>query len=703
MLSGQMILAMFLMLTISTGLFFLSKRVKVPYTVMLVIAGILLASLANLPFLNPYIGFMSEATLSPELLFYLFLPVLIFESAYNMNVRKMLDSSWTIISLAVFGMLISTFLIGGALYYVMPLIGFDMPLVMALLFGAIISSTDPVAVLALFKEYGAPKRLTMIFEGESLFNDGTAVAVFLVLLAVIADGFHGTETFVEGIFMFLIMVALGVLFGLLMATLFSQALKFTRSNEFATVTLLMISAHLVFIVSEMINEHSLLGPHIHISAIIATTVSSLFLGNYSRHILKPATGDYLMKFVEHSAFIANSLVFILAGALFASSNINLSVMWGPIIVTIFVVIIIRAISVLIPTTIVNKLHVEEPIPFSWQLLLSWGSLRGALAIILALLVPENIQIEGWNNAIGAREFILALTVGCILATLFVKAPLMNKVMEMLKINEPDPLRLARKADLDRYYLLSEMERFNVYMDRGFIDSTHYEKISHDLMHKYAFLDAERDDIRAKYGKRVFDRAISITAISIEERVLDNLYTNMEVSEPVYRRLKGKLNMQLEHAEYAYETELDSSIYTDRKDIFDKIAQFTQSLFEKNPTRVEELSWRLQYYRAQIIMARKALKVLGKMQDQYQHKVFYETSYVKIVARYEKFKKNSGAKYQAWADKYNEELQECMSDLSLKSLNASGIRALEYLRHNGITTEDSEHDIRDDCALGKQTM
>ena len=234
----------------------------------------------------------------------------------------MVDSFWTIASLAIGGLLISTLLIANALYFLLPLVGITIPFVVLLLFGAIISSTDPVAVLALFKEFGAPKRLSMIFEGESLFNDGTAVALFLVVLAVIEHGFNGSETVLGGIGMFVEMVLAGIIFGLAMAAMFSRALRFVKTNEFVAATLLLISAHLVFITSELINEHGLFGVNLHISSIIATTVAALFLGNYSRHILSPAADEYLIKVTEHFAFMANSLVFLLAGLLFASSGID---------------------------------------------------------------------------------------------------------------------------------------------------------------------------------------------------------------------------------------------------------------------------------------------------------------------------------------------------------------------------------------------
>jgi len=235
MLSISYVLSLFILLALTSAIYLLAKKVKLPYTVLLVFTGLLLVPLTNIPILNPVLGFLTETVLTPELLFYIFLPILIFESAFNMNIRKMVENIWSISLLSVLGLIISATLIATILYFLLPLVGLHVPFIVVLLFGAIISSTDPVAVLALFKEFGAPKRLTMMFEGESLFNDGTAVALFLVVLSIAEHGFDGSKTIIEGMGMFLMMVILGIAFGLFMAAIFSRILEHTRSNELISI------------------------------------------------------------------------------------------------------------------------------------------------------------------------------------------------------------------------------------------------------------------------------------------------------------------------------------------------------------------------------------------------------------------------------------------------------------------------------------
>lgn len=691
MITITSVLALFSLLALSTGALFVARRLNVPYTVLLVLVGLLLVPIVNLPYLEHVFGFLGDLRLTPELLFYIFLPALIFESGFNMSIRKMLDNVWTITLMAVVGLLISTTLIALGLWFLLPFIGFEVPFVIALLFGAVISATDPVAVLALFKEYGAPRRLTMIFEGESLLNDGTAVALFMVVLAVAAHGFEGTATVIEGILMFGGMVLFGVLLGLAMAMLFSRAVRFTRSNEFATVTLLMISAHVVFILSELINEHGVFGLPIHVSPIIATTVTSLFLGNYSRHILSPKTDQFLGKFIEHVAFIANSLVFILTGLLFASSHIDIRHLWLPILITVLVVAVVRVISIYAVTMPLNSLKLEGHIPQSWRVLLSWGSLRGALAIIVVMLIPEDFMVEGWTFEYTPREFLLALTIGCILATLFIKAPLIKPLMRRLALDKPEPVAAAQEADLGMYYLLTERERFDMQKTKGFVAEREYRELKKLLDKKITLARTQRDDMVKAHGMKVFEQSLHLMAIQVENFILRQIYVNEEISERMYRKILGKLNVQTEKIEYARYDEIDPTVYRDRKDVFDHIVNFMQTFLSGNSKKIS-IEEQLQYYRAQMIIARKAVKAITTMQTTYKDPVFYPEAYERIRAQYEKYREQSANKMDHMLERHRDELAPYLAHLAQKSIAASGNRALSYLHDQGLTDEEIEEAI-----------
>ncbi|HXH04908.1 MAG TPA: sodium:proton antiporter [Candidatus Nitrosotenuis sp.] len=697
MLSITSLLALFTLLAIASGVFFVAKKIKIPYTVLLVLVGLLLVPIVQIPFLEPVFGFLDDLVLTPELLFYVFLPILIFESAFNMNVRRMVESAWTISLLAIVGLVISTVLIATALYFILPLFGLPLPFIVTLLFGAIISSTDPVAVLALFKEYGAPKRLTLIFEGESLFNDGTAVALFLVVLAVAQNGFNGSETVIEGIGIFAMMVLSGIVLGVLMAILFSRALRYTRSNEFVSITLLIISAHIVFILSELVNEHGIFGLDIRVSSIIATTIAALFLGNYARHTLSPKSDEYIEKSVEHLAFVANSLVFLLAGILFASTQIDLDGLLIPIIVTIVVVAIARIISVYAVLVPLNAIKLETAVPSSWIKLLSWGSLRGALAIIVVLLIPPDFIPTGWAYAFTPQQLLLALTIGCILATLFIKALTIGLMIRKLNINVATPLEKAHEADLGLYYLRTEQSRFDEQKTRGFVRDENYKSLKVHLDLQIERATKEREDLANAHGTKLFEQTLRITAIDIEDHYLKELYNNEEISEAVYRKIKGKLTLQKEKIQDAHHDDIDPSMYTDRKDIFDRLVVFMQTALDRSPkeTRLEE---RLQYYRAQSIISRKVVKTLSDMQKQYGSPIFIPEVFEKVVELYEKYKAQCALKMDDLLATHPEALMSYMNELSEKSLKVSGSKALTYFKERGIATKSLAQIIEDKYSL-----
>lgn len=289
----EVFLSLFSLLLVSLVVFLLSKKLRIPYTVLLVIAGSLLVPISHIPFFS----FITSFELTPELLFFVFLPILIFESAYNMNFRSITENIVSIGMLAIFGLLVSTLFVGVAGYYVFKLAGFEVPMLVLLLFGAIISSTDPVAVLALFKEYGAPRRLTLIFEGESLFNDATGFAAFLVILDLLLRGYNGPDSFMTALVSFFIMLIGGIIFGLLMGFLFAKLIESVRGNEHLEITLTLLVAHFTFVLSEVISEHLVVqGQQIRLSSIIATLIASMVIGNFGRYKMSPAVEEYMEKF-----------------------------------------------------------------------------------------------------------------------------------------------------------------------------------------------------------------------------------------------------------------------------------------------------------------------------------------------------------------------------------------------------------------------
>ncbi len=537
-------LSIFTLMFFSLGINLLSLKTRIPYTVLLVIGGSLLVPLSEIEIFS----FVTSFQLTPESLFFVFLPILIFESGYNMNIRNIMENKFSISMLAIVGLLISTFFIGFVGHWCFQLLGYDVPLLVTLLFGAIISATDPVAVLSVFKEYGAPHRLTLIFEGESLFNDGTAFAIFLVFLGIIQNGFHGAETVLQCIFSFSTMILGGGFFGLFMGLLFSQLIKWVKGKEHLEITLTLLVAHFTFLFTELLSEKLVIYGHpIHFSSIIATLVSSLVMGNFGRYKMSSGVEEYMEKFWSYFAFLANSLVFILMGLLFASLSIEIDVAIYPIMLMILLVAVARAVSIYVSIGFANLNKSEEDIPMNWQHLLSWGSLRGAIAIVMVMLIPDDISLPDWNYSFTIKEFITAITIGSIYFTLLVKATTIGNVIRWLKIDE-----------------LLPHEKISFFKSQAFIYQTLKEKVLYLLEHKdiskeqYQSLTTQYDELYKevcaqckeinKNPSHVVENILLIYTLAVQKDELKELFRRDEINESIYKRNLSILETQMERVE-----------------------------------------------------------------------------------------------------------------------------------------------------------
>ncbi len=657
MLTANATLAIFAMLGISSLAIFWARKVKLPHTVFLVIIGLIIGALSQFSFFS----FFQEFHLTPELLFFLLLPTLIFESAYNINVRRMVEDTWIIMILSVVGLVVSTLAIAGGLYFLLDTIGYPVPFMITLLFGALISATDPVAVLALFKEYGAPRRLSLIFEGESLFNDATAVALFLVLLDIVLHGYHGATTIIEGSVSFLSMMIGGIIFGVIVGGIFAKLVGLARENETASITLTIVLAHITFIGAEIASHHLHFGDlHLPLSPIIATTVAALLMGNYGRSKINPKAEEFVEKLWGEFAFLANSLIFILIGVIVASvTELSLS-MIGIIALTIVVVAVARAISIYPVIGAFNAVSsADKKVPMAWQHLLSWGSLRGALAVTMVLLIPNDLTVEGWTLATSPKDFLLAITVGCITATLFIKAPTIQTLMRRLKLDLLTPIEQVESLEAKALIHHEVRDRIERYKNRGYIDATVAAELlaSHD-----SEFEKNCQALRDETAGDLTERVLRMFAIGIEKKHLKELYQHGEVNEPVFRHLSGKLQLQLESIESG-NLDPDMSMHTDGKDIFDRLANFVRGLIHTE-TATERIDHLYMYYRAQSIVSRKVLKELDAIGTEQAEHIFSSEVLTRVIGLYTQFKNKSEAKMKEIEVQHKSRYDELARSLAL---------------------------------------
>lgn len=643
----DILLSLFTLTLISVGVFSLSQRIRVPYTVLLVLVGTALVPLTQLPSLS----FIRSFELTPELLFFVFLPILIFESAYNMNVREIAENIRSISLLSIASLLLSAGFVSAGIYFGFRLMGLDIPFIVALLFGSLISATDPVAVLALFKEYGAPRRLSLIFEGESLFNDGTSLALFLVVLEVFLHGFSGWDSVGEGVFLFVVMIVGGIAFGLFMGLLFSKLLEKVVENDFVEITLTMLAAHLTFILSEVVSEHLVIAGHeIRFSSIIATVVSAIVIGNYGRSKMSHSVEEYMEKFWGYFAFVANSLVFILMGLLFAGLSIDFRAFILPVVVAIGIVMVGRAASIYPVIGFLNRIGGERHIPMAWQHLLSWGSLRGALAVTMVLLIPDDATMAGWDHDFTVKEFIAALTIGCIYFTLLIKATTMNRVMKGLGIGNLHEREEAQYHQAKSLIYARAIGKLSDYREKGYITDRVYGKLREEYDREY------RDACRCSHGyyetdggRKVAEEALRVYAIGIERHFLRVLFRYGEVTEPVYKRIHDKLAVQLSHVEHGEKQFIPSETEV-REDWIERIVNVLRRVLlgkGKKGTSPEE---RYMYYRAQEIISRKVQKHLRTFMRQSGFESFGdERVFESVLGQYREFEEGARKKMRLCLD------------------------------------------------------
>ncbi|MEM7027807.1 MAG: cation:proton antiporter [Pseudomonadota bacterium] len=259
---SEIILVVMGLLTVAMIAAAVCRNIPVPFTVFLVILGIILGFLARH---YPPLELLLNFQLTRELVLFLFLPALVFESAINLDPRLLLKDIAPVLVLAIPALLISALIIGVGMWLIK-----DFNILHALLFGALISATDPVAVIALFKELGAPQRLTTLVEGESLFNDATAIVIFNILIGLILSQSFGISDIGFEVFEFFRVFFGGILVGTVIAILVSEMLYRIRASMSAYLIMSIVLAYSSFAIA----EHEFF----HVSGVMAVVSAAITLG-----------------------------------------------------------------------------------------------------------------------------------------------------------------------------------------------------------------------------------------------------------------------------------------------------------------------------------------------------------------------------------------------------------------------------------------
>lgn len=665
-------LSLLALLTISTFVYILSKKINFPYTVLLVIFWLFLVPLSHIEMFS----FINHFELTPDILFFVFLPILLFEAAYKINYREFIKNWKSIWILAVFWLIFSAALIWVWLFYLFPFVWFEIPFLVCLLFWVLISATDPVAVLSIFKEVWAPKRLTLIFEWESLFNDWTALALFLVVLWIILEWWvvHWS-VFFEWIWSFLSMLIWWIIFWWFIWILFSKILWNIKNNESAEITLTMILAHLTFLLSEFISEYvTILWFNIEISWVIATTIAWIILWNYWKYKITPSVEAHMEEFWDFFAFIANSIVFILMWLVLSHIEIDFIKFIWPISVVILVVVLARALSVYFPVWLMNLFKIEENIPMSWQHLLSWWSLRWALALMMALMIPWKWDVDyskilefqrnvWWNFDFDVKDFILVITIWSIIFTLLIKATTITWLTKKLWI---DKLNDVEEFEYEEWKILANLkilEKINNLFWKKYLTKEEYFELKRKYWErlKSAVFELQRllQNCTKINADDLVKKAISIHALWIEKQYLKSLYSYNEISEKDFKFIYNKICKQKERVEN-WETQV--KMY-ENEFVWKCFISFILDKFSDRKNLWD--IWKYIRNRTKTVITRKVIKELKEIREL---NIWFDKKYFdEVVDLYENFYKIAEWKKDDLFEKNKSEIVKIEAKLVEKSL------------------------------------
>jgi len=405
----------------------LAQRLRLPSSVILALIGLVIGTLSTVivagssGVIGEWAETIAALPVNSQVFLLIFLPALLFQGALNIDVRDMAGDAVPILAMAILAVLLSTALVGLALW---PLA--SVPLVACLLVGAIVATTDPSAVIAIFRDLGSPQRLNRLVEGEALLNDAVAITLFVIFLDLLTSG---AALDVGPTVLRVVVVPLGGAIGGFAAARLALALfALTGGNRLVQVSLTLALPYLVFVLAE----------HWHLSGPVGVAVAGLTLSSLGPGRVAPSAWRYLREVWDQLAFWAGSLVFIVAAILvpkliggFGFRDVAL------LAVVILAALLARGAMLFGLLPLLSALHLSPPISAAYRTVMLWGGLRGAVTLALALAVTENAAA-----APEVKRFVAVLATGFVLFTLLVQGTTLRPLMRVLGLDRLTPLDAA---------------------------------------------------------------------------------------------------------------------------------------------------------------------------------------------------------------------------------------------------------------------
>ncbi|WP_278970750.1 cation:proton antiporter [Phocaeicola barnesiae] len=572
----------------------LFQRTRIPYTVGLFAIGLAAGIMNRMGVFHGMPQFSaaldSVANINPDLILYIFLPILIFDAAYELNLHIFKKTLTNATLLAAPGLIICMILTAGVLMA----ISFFVPgyekwtWASALMFGALISATDPVAIVALLHELKTSKRFSTLVDAESLLNDGTGIVCFMLFYGITVWGRNDELT---PILEFCQVVAGGAILGFIAARLVIWFITRVNSEEMIQNSVIILSAYLVFILAQL---------YLGISGVIALVAFGLTIAYVGKPRLKPQVNIFMGSFWELLTYIANTLIFIIVGIVIAE-KVDFSWSHCAILLLVYIALnIIRYITIMMLYPIMKRsgygLNKKESI------ILTWGGLRGALGMTLALMVSYTPAIPE-----EIRSQVLFFTAGTVTLTLCINATTMRWLLNKLGLIYIPTARTMMENKIQNLLHENSEQYFERLKTREALNGANWEKVSQYVTASPSAQEATpmANDVMNEIRLRVLDK---------EKMFLHQIYDEGIISKTSFMQLSNSLDELYDHdGSYALDTRTSIFNFCNRTFILDgmqripKIGSWISFYFKERIGVVHDLG------RGFIILQKEDLKLLDDLE------------------------------------------------------------------------------------------
>ena len=504
----------------------LLKHSRLPYTVGLFAIGIILGVMnrtgvfQSLPELHDAVS--SVANINPDLILYLFLPILIFDAAYELNLHIFKKTLANATLLSAPGLIICMLLTGALMMGVATFIpGFESwTWAFALMFGALISATDPVAVVALLHELKTSKRFSTLVDAESLLNDGMGIVCFMLFFGAYAAE---EATHASPVITFIREVGLSTLLGFLLARIVIWFITRINSEEMVQNSVIILAAYLTFILSQY---------YLGVSGVIALVAFGLTVTYVGKPRLKPQVNTFMEHFWELLTYIANTLIFILVGVVIAE-KVDFS--WGALGVLILIYIalnLIRFAMIMLLYPVMKRLGYG--LTRRESVILTWGGLRGALAMILALMVSYTPAIPE-----DIRSQVLFFTAGIVTLTLCINATTMRALLNRLGLTHVPSARTMLAYRIEKSIRENSEKYLEGLKKRDALEGANWHKVE-------SYMTAQPQEPAKNPQNKAMLPEIRLRVLDKEKAICREIYEEGVISKPVFLRLMNSLDELYDH-------------------------------------------------------------------------------------------------------------------------------------------------------------